>query len=58
MVKSIYIIKNIINNKVYIGQSVNPHRRFIQHLSNGTQLLDNYPIHLAIHKYGKTNFYY
>ena len=58
MVKSIYIIKNTVNNKVYVGQSINPHRRFIQHLCNGHRGLDNYPIHLAINKYGKDNFYY
>lgn len=58
MTKSIYIIKNKINNKVYVGQAINPHRRFIQHLCNGNRLLDNYPIHLAINKYGKENFYY
>ena len=58
MIKSIYIIKNKINNKVYVGQAINPHRRFIQHLCNGNKLLDNYPIHLAINKYGKENFYY
>lgn len=57
MVKSIYIIKNKINDKVYVGQAINPHRRFIQHLCNGNRLLDNYPIHLAINKYGKDNFY-
>lgn len=58
MVKSIYVIKNKINNKVYVGQAINPHRRFIQHLCNGTRLLDSYPIHLAINKYGKDQFYY
>ena len=58
MVKSIYIIKNTVNSKVYVGQAINPHRRFIQHLCNGNRLLDNYPIHLAINKYGKDKFYY
>lgn len=58
MIKSIYIIKNKINDKVYVGQSKNPHRRFIQHLCNGNCLLDSLPIHLAINKYGKENFYY
>ena len=58
MTKSIYVIRNKINDKVYIGQSINPHRRFVQHLCNGNRLLDDYPIHLAINKYGKENFYY
>ena len=58
MTKSIYVIKNYINDKVYVGQAINPHRRFIQHLCNGNRQLDNLPIHKAIHKYGKENFYY
>lgn len=58
MRKSIYVIKNTINNKIYVGQSTNPHRRFIQHLSRGNCQKDNYPIHLAIAKYGKDCFYY
>lgn len=56
--KSIYVIKNNVNNKVYVGQAKNPHRRFIQHLSDGTCQVDNLPIHSAIYKYGKENFYY
>lgn len=58
MTKSIYVIKNNINDKVYVGQAKDPHRRFIQHLCNGTCQLDALPIHNAIHKYGKENFYY
>lgn len=54
----IYILKNKINNKVYIGQTTQGSKvRFKQHLkllkSNQTQL-----IHKAIKKYGKENFYY
>lgn len=33
MLKGIYKITNLINNKSYIGQSINPHRRFGSHLS-------------------------
>ena len=54
----IYIIKNKINSKVYIGQTTQGSEiRFKQHLktsnTNQSQL-----IHKAIHKYGKENFYY
>jgi len=54
----IYIIKNYINEKVYIGQTTQGSEiRFKQHLkllkSNHVQL-----IHKAIKKYGKENFYY
>lgn len=54
----IYIIKNYINDKVYIGQTTQGSEvRFKQHLkllkSNSKQL-----IHKAIKKYGKENFYF
>lgn len=46
----------MINGKVYIGQSVDPHRRFISHCSRSNNDSDNSPIHAAIKKYGKENF--
>lgn len=54
----IYIIKNFINNKVYIGQTCQPAKtRFKQHLkclkSSRKQLICR-----AILKYGKENFFY
>jgi group I intron endonuclease len=53
----IYVIKNNINNKVYIGQTIQEVEiRFKQHLkcnkSNKNQLIQK-----AILKYGKSNFY-
>lgn len=53
----IYIIKNTINNKVYVGQTIQlVEDRFKQHLkclkSNSVQLISK-----AIKKYGKSNFY-
>lgn len=53
----IYIIKNRINNKLYIGQTTQSvESRFKQHLrcskSNSIQLISK-----AIKKYGKSNFY-
>ena len=55
---AIYIIKNTINKKVYIGQTTQKvEDRFKQHLkllkSNSNQI-----IHKAIKKYGKDKFYY
>ena len=58
MNKDIYIIKNTINNKVYIGQAINTHKRFISHCSRAKINNDKSPIHDAINKYGKENFYY
>ncbi len=54
----IYIIKNSVNNKVYIGQTIQPVEvRFKQHLkclkSNRKQAISR-----AIKKYGKDKFFY
>lgn len=54
MKKAIYKIENLINHKIYIGQSNDPERRWDEHCSNSC----NYKsmIHDAILKYGKENF--
>lgn len=55
MKKDIYIIKNDINNKVYIGQSSNPKERFKAHC----QIKDkDIYFDKIIHKYGKEHFWY
>ena len=56
MIKAIYKITNNINGKSYIGQSVDPHRRFTTHISRSLNDSDNSPIHSAIKKYGRENF--
>lgn len=56
MKKAIYKITNLINGKVYIGQSVHPNRRWIEHKQYAMNGIDDYPIHQAIRKYGKENF--
>lgn len=53
--KDIYIIKNDINNKVYIGQSINAEQRFIQHCK--PRSAKNSLIAKAIQKYGKEHFW-
>lgn len=60
----IYLIRNKINNKIYIGQSVNIYRRWTEHLRAGQpqkysmkSIRDSKtPIHLAMQKYGINNF--
>lgn len=60
----IYIIRNLVNNKIYIGQSVDIKRRWQEHLRSGQpekynkkSLRDaNTPIHRAMQKYGVNNF--
>lgn len=58
MVKDIYIIKNQINSKVYIGQSVNAKQRWAAHLSNARLSRTWSAIDQAIKKLGAENFYY
>ena len=55
----IYIITNNVNGKVYIGQAIDIHSRFIGHKykafePNGQGY--NYPLYRAIRKYGLENF--
>ncbi len=52
----IYKITNIINNKIYIGQTINSiHQRFDEHCSL-TKSKHRSAIREAIRKYGKNNF--
>lgn len=59
----IYKITNIINQKIYIGQSINVEKRWKDHLYNAYRKQNptktynrKYAIHEAIAKYGKENF--
>lgn len=58
MVGYIYIIKCLINNKVYIGQTRQPiHERWNQHTRRaGSRNEKRMPIKQAIRKYGVENF--
>ena len=49
--KDIYIIKNKINEKTYVGQSINAEQRFLQHCKNNKSLIGK-----EILEYGKENF--
>ena len=55
-VKDIYVIKNDINNKVYVGQAIDPQKRFINHCKKSSA--KNSLIGKAIQKYGKEHFWY
>ena len=50
----IYKITNKLNNKIYIGQSNNIQRRFLEHQTKGS--ISRIPVDEAIQKYGKENF--
>lgn len=51
--KDIYVIKNDINNKLYVGQSLNAEERFTLHCKGD---YNNSLIDKAIQKYGKKHF--
>ena len=57
MKKDIYIIKNTINERVYIGQAVNAANRWIQHISD-SKCKQKTVISRAMAKYGIDKFYY
>lgn len=48
----IYKIENLVNHKIYVGQSINIERRWKEHCYPSTKSL----ISLAIKEYGKENF--
>lgn len=50
----IYKIENLINHKIYIGQSNNIERRFKEHCTKWKN--SRIPVDYAIYKYGKENF--
>ena len=54
----IYQIRNIINNKMYIGQSINIRRRWWEHKTRVYETDEKYnlPIYNAMRKYGIDNF--
>ena len=60
MLKAIYKIENLINHKIYIGQTVNPYSRWHKHISESRKENLSYRSHLynAMKKYGIEYFHY
>ena len=59
MKAGIYKITNLINSKVYIGQSRNIEERWKEHIEKGNNQNSeeyNYPLYQAFRKYGIDNF--
>lgn len=56
-VPGIYLLKNTINNKCYIGQSINLRKRLSNHINNSTNVkfIGNH-LYSAMNKYGIENF--
>jgi predicted GIY-YIG superfamily endonuclease len=48
----IYGLKNLLNNQLYIGESINIYNRYKQHINNS----HNFPLRNAIEKDGLHNF--
>lgn len=56
---SIYCIKNLINNKMYVGKTKysDINKRFKEHISDSSrERCKNRPLYRAINKYGRENF--
>lgn len=56
MKKYIYKIENLINHKIYIGQTNNPKRRFTEHKAKGYEINHHKALYYAFDKYGIENF--
>ena len=59
MLQGIYIITNLVNDKCYIGQSVEIEKRWRSHINtskNKKRDEYNYPLYHAFRKYGLENF--
>lgn len=54
----IYKITNLLDNKVYIGQTNNPGIRWSNHKSDAKLNKRNYPLYNSMNKYGIDNFKY
>jgi hypothetical protein len=54
-IQGIYVIRNIINDNCYVGQSVDIIRRWCNHKSLPNKSYD-YPLYRAFRKYGIDNF--
>jgi group I intron endonuclease len=53
----IYIVHNIVNNKVYVGQTTNLRKRWNHHRSTASSITKKkWPLHRAIVKYGIESF--
>ena len=52
----IYIITNLKNYKVYVGQTHTPKNRWSAHKCEAKSERARYPIHFALRKYGEENF--
>ena len=55
-IPGIYLIKNKVNGKCYIGQSIRLRKRLLHHLNNYINDRYDFPLYRAFDKYGTDNF--
>lgn len=55
-IQGIYKIKNLLNNKIYIGQSIDINKRLWEHKRKVIKNNCKYPLYKSIRKYGTENF--
>lgn len=56
IIQGIYLIRNKINDKMYIGQSIDIYRRWKEHLNFKKNNKSKYPLYHSFSKYGTENF--
>lgn len=54
-ISGIYLFRNKINGKCYVGQSIKIRKRFLQHMQKFKEDFQ-YPLYKALNKYGLENF--
>lgn len=54
-ISGIYLFRNKINGKCYVGQAIKIRKRFLQHLAK-YRSEHHYPLYQALNKYGLENF--
>lgn len=54
---TIYTISNDVNDKLYVGLTQYPHRRWLAHLAESRRGVHKYPIYNAMRKYGADKFH-
>lgn len=52
----IYAIQNLVNQKMYIGQSINIIKRWEYHISHIKKLANKYPLYKDMYEYGISQF--
>lgn len=52
----IYAIQNLVNQKIYIGQSINVIKRWEYHISHMKKLADKYPLYKDMYEYDISQF--